>query len=65
MNVSLLIFFVLTYLLSWDIWIPLALNGRSSQQLFWLAGFAPTLSALALTAFQNRRDGLRCLLRLQ
>ncbi|MGB5048999.1 MAG: type II CAAX endopeptidase family protein, partial [Caldilineaceae bacterium] len=65
MNTTLIIFFALTTLLSWGIWIPLALTGNSNQWLFWLAGFAPTLSALALTAFQSGRAGLRGLLRLR
>ena len=65
MNTGLLPYFVLTYLLSWSIWIPLALTGLSNQWLFWLAGFAPSFSALALTAFQGGRDGLSRLLRFR
>ena len=65
MNTGLLTYFALTYLLSWSIWIPLALTGLSNQWLFWLAGFAPSFSALALTAFQGGRDGLSRFLRFR
>lgn len=65
MGASLYTYFALTYLLSWSIWIPLALTGLSNQWFFWLAGFAPTISALGLTAFQGGRSGLRRLLRLR
>jgi hypothetical protein len=60
MSASLFTYFALTYLLSWGIWFPLALTGLSNQWLFWLAGFAPSISALALTAFQGGRNSLRC-----
>lgn len=65
MNTGLLTYFVLTYLLSWGIWISIALTGLSNQWLFWLAGFAPTLSALLLTVFQSGWSGVRRLLRLR
>ena len=58
-------FFILTYLLSWSIWIPLGRTNISSQWLFWLAGFGPTLVALALTAFHNGWEGIRRLLQLR
>lgn len=59
------LYFALTYLLSWGIWIPLALTGNSNQLLFWIAGFAPTLSALALTIYQDGWPGLRQLFNLR
>ena len=65
MSAGLLTYFVLTYLLSWGIWGSIALTGLSNQWLFWLAGFAPTLSALILTVLQNGWSGVRQLLRLR
>jgi len=65
MNAGLLPYFALTYILSWGIWIPLALTGLSNQWLFWLAGFAPTLSALILTVFQKGWSSVPRLLRLR
>lgn len=62
MSAGLFLYFALTYLLSWGIWIPLALNGYSNQWLFWLAGFAPSLFAVALTALRGGRNGLRHML---
>ena len=55
-------FFLLVYLLSWSIWIPLGLTNISSQWLFWLAGFGPSLVALALTVFHDGWKGIRRLL---
>jgi membrane protease YdiL (CAAX protease family) len=65
MSAGLLPYFAFTYLLSWGIWIPLALTGQSNQWLFWLAGFAPSFAALVLTAFQGGWSGTRQLLRLR
>lgn len=59
------LYFGLTFLLSWGIWIPMAAEGESNQLLFWLAGFAPTLAAVFLTASQGGRAGLRRLLRME
>jgi membrane protease YdiL (CAAX protease family) len=65
MKTTLIIFFALTTLLSWGIWVPLTLTGNSNQWLLWLAGFTPTLSALALTIWQSGWDGLRRLLQFR
>ena len=59
---SLLFFFGLTFLISWGIWIALAITGSSDQLLLWTAGFGPTLAALFLTGWQKGRAGLRSLL---
>lgn len=42
----------------------MAVRGESNQLLLWLAGSAPTLVAVFLTALQSGRAGLRRLLRL-
>lgn len=60
---SVIIFFALTYTMSWLIWIPMATTAQNSQPLFLLATFAPTLSSIALTALVGGRAGLRELLR--
>ena len=62
---NLTVFFILTYLLSWSIWIPIAATENSSQWLMWLAGFAPSLVALILTGWRSGRSGLHRLLRLK
>ena len=62
---NLAVYFVLTYLLSWSIWIPIAITGNSSQWLMWLAGFSPSLVALILTVWRIGRSGLRNLLHLK
>jgi uncharacterized protein len=65
MSSRLPLFFLLAYLLSWCIWVPLALTGRSDQWLLWLAGSAPTIAAVALSAIHGGRAGLRRLARLR
>ena len=60
---SLLTFFVLSYIISWAVWIPLALSSQHSRALLILGGFGPTLSALLLTLITNGRAELRALLK--
>jgi membrane protease YdiL (CAAX protease family) len=50
---TLLAFFGMSFLIPWGIWIYLAVSGRSSQVLFWVAGFGPTWAALLLTVLQG------------
>lgn len=58
-------YFFLSYLISWGVWIPLAISGSSDQGLLWLAGFGPTLAAVLLTFIQSGFSGLKNLLRLK
>lgn len=60
-NKNLSLFFGLTFLISWGIWIPLALTDRSTQLLLWMAGFGPTLAAIIVTGLQSGCKGLRSL----
>lgn len=72
MSVTPFRFFTLTYLLSWLIWIPLALShfgigpfhiaDETSNGIRLLGVLMPAVSALFLTARSDGRDGLRTLL---
>jgi CAAX protease family protein len=53
------LFFGLSLLISWSVWIFLILSNCSRQILFWLAGFGPTLAALFLTAWSGGKTALR------
>jgi hypothetical protein len=52
------VFFVLTYLISWGVWVPLALTG-TAHPVQKLGTFGPTIAALLLTALLEGRRGLR------
>ena len=58
---SLLGFFGLTFLISWGVWVPLAVLGVETA---WskIGAFGPSLAALLLAAGQNGKPGLRDLL---
>lgn len=62
MPANLIVYFILTFLISWGIWVPLALTGGSDQALLWLAGFGPTLAAVIVTGWKHGRAGLKQLL---
>ena len=55
----LLMFFGLSFLISWSVWIFQVIFGSTSQILFWVAGFGPTLAALILTAWGGGKTALR------
>ncbi len=63
---SLITFFVLTYAGTWSCWIPIVAMSHSSRTPptpLWLLGvFAPSLVALALTAWYDGRAGVDALL---
>lgn len=63
MLIDLILFFCITFMISWGIWGVIIWSGSSSQLLFWIAGFGPTLAALSLTAFKNKVGGIRNLLK--
>jgi membrane protease YdiL (CAAX protease family) len=56
------VFFILTYLISWLVWIPVALfipSEESFHPLNFLGGFGPFLSALVVTWIAETGPGLR------
>ncbi len=55
-------FFGLTFLISWGVWVPLAVLGLHTE---WskIGAFGPSLAALGLVAFKNGKSGLQALLR--
>jgi hypothetical protein len=55
-------FFVLTYAISWAVWVPLAV-AQIDHPLYKVGTFGPTLAALLLTGLISGRTGLRKLLR--
>lgn len=62
MTAGLILYFILAFLISWGIWVPLALTGGSDQLLLWLAGFGPTMAAVIVTGWKHGRAGLKKLL---
>jgi len=60
---SVLAFFVLSYAISWIIWLPLVVSPQSCRPLLILGTFGPAISALLLTAINSGKVGLRGLLR--
>jgi hypothetical protein len=52
-------FFALAAMISWGVWIPVALTGCSNQGWLWLAGYGPRLAAMVLTALQGGKEGWR------
>lgn len=59
----LLVFFGLTFAISWLCWLPMLLRGQPSDWWLHLGTFGPTLAALLLSGVLGGRDGLRQLLR--
>ena len=55
----------ITFLLSWSCWIGVLWGRGESQLLFWVAGFAPSLTALVLILVRKGKRGLRNILRQQ
>ena len=55
-------FWVLSFLISWGIWLCSIRAANLPEPVFWFAGLEPTLAALGLTAVQNGCRGLRELL---
>jgi len=45
-NHSILVFFVLTYSISWVAWMPMILIGQETRPLLIAGSFGPTLAAL-------------------
>jgi uncharacterized protein len=58
----LIMFIVLSYILSWSTWIIAALGETSSTFLTWIGGFGPAIAAIILTAVLEGRIGLTRLL---
>ena len=59
---SVLVFFMLTYAISWILWMFLVLTGQEIRPLIIAGTFGPTLAALILEGIQNGAKGLRELL---
>ena len=65
---SLVIYFILTYAISWAVMLPVALSAQGlipqdvPTALYYLASFGPALSAIILTGATEGRAGLRSLL---
>jgi hypothetical protein len=55
-------FFILTYAISWAVWLPLAV-AQIDTPLYKIGTFGPTLAALLLTVLMRGRLGLKRLLR--
>jgi uncharacterized protein len=60
---QLILFFTVTYTISWAVWLPAVWSGQSSRLLLIAGSFGPTLAALLLTAWGEGGAGLRRLLR--
>ncbi len=60
---NLFLFFGLSFLISWSVWIFQIRSEHSSQILFWVAGFGPTLAALILTAGSGGKTAVKGFLR--
>src|SRR5512140_1341118 len=65
---SLAAYFIITYAISWVIWLPvvLAAQGLIKQQvpfaLYYFGSFGPAISAFMITALTEGRTGIRNLL---
>jgi membrane protease YdiL (CAAX protease family) len=65
---SLVLFFVITYAISWAIWIPIVLSAQGLVKwqipyaLYYCGSFGPMFSALIMTALTTRGAGVRKLL---
>jgi len=57
-NQSLLIFFVLTFIITWGVWL-LLISFQLASPLMKLGTFGPTLAALVLIGFQRGKSGFR------
>lgn len=57
-DIDLMLFFGLSFLVSWSVWTFQIVSGSSSQILFWVAGFGPTIAALLLTAWRGGRSSV-------
>ena len=60
---STLIFFLATFLISWSLWVPMALTGTHSRLLLVAGTFGPASAALLLTWLEGGRQGLGELLK--
>ena len=54
MPAGLITHFILTLLISWGIWVPLALSGGSDQALLWLVVGLLWLGVFAVLCFDRR-----------
>jgi CAAX protease family protein len=65
---SLVLYFILTYIISWSFMIPVALSHRgliswqAPYTLYYLASFGPMFAALIVTAITKGGEGVRLLL---
>jgi len=55
----LVIYFILTYLIAWSIWIPAGILAPGATALAITGGWAPTIAALLITGLNEGREGLR------
>jgi uncharacterized protein len=69
-RLQLVVFFSLSFLISWSVWIPLALAGTTtnlanplSEPIGFLAGFGPILSAIIAAGLSGGRSALTDLFR--
>lgn len=62
-NVQILLFFTLTFVISWSIWIPAGLFAPKQFALILPGAWGPTLAALILTGFTTGKEGLKTLLK--
>ncbi len=58
---SVLAFFIVTYFISWILWLPLILFGESN--ILILGTFGPTISAMILTLFLEGTLGIKMILK--
>ena len=58
----LFVFYGLTFVISWGIWIPLVVL-QADHPIYRLGAFGPTLAAILLTLINGGRVGLRALLK--
>lgn len=60
-------FFLLTYALSWSLWIPAAADSQGLFHFsipFWgIGSFGPSLAGIIITAVVSRRTGIQKLIR--
>lgn len=64
MQFDLILFFLLTYGVSWSIWFTTKISADANQILFWIAGFAPTMIAAIMSLATYKLQGLKQLFRI-
>lgn len=62
-DIHIIFFFVLTFLISWAIWIPAGLLAPEQSILVLPGAWGPTIAALILTGFTTGKKGIKTLLK--